>query len=153
MKIRVSLILLPLVFAAQASAQSDEQSVNVSVYHSGDDPVGRRLVYQFREQIRRSEGLNLNQEAIYIISFVTLASDGQDELAGTTYSMTLTIRLPDSMWGPATTERFIHSVVGFCGSQRVAETAQNVVAIVDGEINEFKQAMKVFLDSQREQPD
>jgi hypothetical protein len=95
------------------------------VIESADDTVGSRLVYAVKEKIRSSSSLEITfDKTIYRMQarFVTL--DGNDSGGrSTTYSMVLTFAKGDEGL-----PLYLDQITGVCGSSRVQECADGLVA-------------------------
>lgn len=102
----------------------------VYVSATADDSVGSRLAYAVREAIRRSAGLrytNNRDEAAMAISIVTMNPDKNHRGENRTiYSLVLTVELSD-----IDIAALVSHSVGVCGSARVEECADEIVAEAD----------------------
>ena len=103
--------------------------MNIAVEDSAKDMVGSRLVFSIRERIRQSAGFKLvSGGALFKASIVTLDPNESSATAGysTVYSVVFTA------WQPQTdTWIYLSNYVGTCGSLRVAECADGIVADAD----------------------
>ena len=116
-----------LILSNRATAQTNQIAIIVSA--TSDDIVGQRLVYKVKEELRRSTGLRLaeaNENSGLYLRLVTLDSDTNAPGVSTTYSAVWVLESPDFIW-----PYFLHATAGYCGTSRVDETAQSLVAITD----------------------
>ena len=103
----------------------------VFIESAAQDTVGSRLAYAIREKVRQSSGFALvttTDGALFRIGLVTLDPNANASTAGysTIYSVVLTA------WRPQTkTWTYINKFVGNCGSARVNECAESVMAEAD----------------------
>lgn len=119
-------ILLTLALAATAPAYG---KATVYVSATTRDSVGGQLVYEVREQIRRSSGMDLassNVNAGYVLHLVTIKIDN----VSTAFSLLLT--RPGHV---------LSHVVGTCGTLNLRNCASNVVADTDQEITNYVDAL------------
>lgn len=117
----------PLVAAATAlmchAAQAQMQMV---VEATAKDVIGSRLAFAVKERVRTSAGFKLvgtRKDALFRMSLVTL-----DDKGGyfTVYSAVF------SAWQPQTgTWTYLDNLVGTCGTSRIAECADSLVASAD----------------------
>jgi hypothetical protein len=123
-----------------ASATTFAQ-MRVIVEDTAPDTVGSRLVFAVKERIRSSAGFKLvtaRTEALFRMSIVTL-----DDKTGysTVYSVVF------SAWQPQTnTWTYLNNIVGTCGSTRIAECADGLVADADKTSEGPKEFYKTFFD-------
>jgi hypothetical protein len=100
--------------------------VKLDVY--GDDTAGQRLVYWIKEGLRRSSRFKLveQQSFGFELSIVTLEIDKDNPGGSTVYSVS---------WVWNNSEQpypfFLTSEVGLCGSKRIQECAEGLVASTD----------------------
>ncbi|MEK8049216.1 hypothetical protein AACH10_03095 [Ideonella sp. DXS22W] len=100
--------------------------MNVIVEDTANEAVGGRLAFAVKERIRSSSGFKLvtaRGDAVYRISLVTL-----DDKSGysTVYSVVF------AAWQPQTnTWTYLNNIVGTCGSNRIVECADGLVADAD----------------------
>lgn len=113
----VALLLLGGVAHAQ---------MQIFVEATTKETVGSRLAFAVKERIRTSAGFKLvsqREDALFRMSMVTL-----DDKNGysTVYSVVF------SAWQPQTgTWTYLDNIVGTCGSSRIAECAEGLVADAD----------------------
>jgi hypothetical protein len=125
MKLGLRSIGLIVGFLA-CSASSTHAQMNVVVEATTKEQVGGRLAFALKERIRASSGYKLVgtlEDALFRLSLVTL-----DDKSGysTTYSIVF------SAWQPQTgTWTYLHNIVGTCGTSRLSECADGLVADAD----------------------
>lgn len=147
------LVVLGLGTHAVARAQSTPK-LSVSVSHSGEDSVGERLAFHIREAIRASNAYELvtGPSALFRISLVTLNPDRESSGNRTAASYVVSMRNTNPFreqhpetWYPI----FMTSGVVTSGSARVKETAEELLATLDSEVEEYRsEAQKRDLSSQ-----
>jgi len=120
-------ILIPQASMAQGK-------IAVEVDHTGQDIVGSRLAYQVKEGIRRSGGLRLTSidEPRLIIYLVTMDEFNDTPGTATIFSYALVSKGTE---GP---RYFITSGVEKCGTQRINESAEGLVADIDKEADDMR---------------
>ena len=118
---RTLLLLLSLLYSSSALAQ-----MSVQVLSTADDPVGARLVYALKEQIRQSSSLKLSldpDEMGLQANIVTLEQNPRQPGNSTVYSLVITWHNPQIPF-----PYLINQYTGYCGSDRVRSCAENLVA-------------------------
>lgn len=117
--------LLIFVFAMGIASATYAQ-LAVVVEDTAREPVGGRLVYAVKERLRISSGLKLvanANDALFRFAIVTL-----DDKSGysTVYSVVF------AAWQPQSgTWTYLTNIVGTCGSSRLSECADGLVADAD----------------------
>lgn len=116
------LIILILIFSILLA---EDFIMPVMVDYSGDDSVGGRLVYEFKEEIKKSESMRLSliDEFGIRISIITMDSNKSDTGYSTVYSIVWLWNTPGDPF-----PFYLTSSVGYCGSSRVSEVAKDLVA-------------------------
>lgn len=130
------LISIPLGSLAQ---------VPVQVIETSEDPVGQRLTYNIKEEIRESQGLTIAHDLqSQRMQFRIVTLDQNPSLPGnsTVYSAVIlwvnpNIALPV----------FLDQQVGYCGSIRVEECAESLVAVIS---KQSDQIIAIFSMLQRQ---
>lgn len=137
-------IVLALAFVT-ASAQDDK--VAVSVAHSGEDNIGKRLAFSLREAIRSSSGYKLvdQRDSGMTVKLITLDPERSAASSGnwTVASVTIVMRnfLPFERGNPQTWYPiYMTSVVMTIGGQRTDEQAKSILATLDDALEEFRAA-------------
>jgi len=143
--VRISVALGTVALVACVGAYAADSGMPVYVAGTADDAVGERLVYAVKETIRKSGGLSLQastQDAFLAVNMVTL--DPDDNGSRTVYSFVLTSADSDE-------SHFDYelSFVGVCGTDRVVQCAERIVASVDSVSERYK---KSVADALRNQP-
>lgn len=141
-----ALILLPAVFG-HAAAQQAPLKAAVYVQGTAEDPVGRTLVYEVREAVRRSSGLALadrDSDARFILRIVTIDADKSSSPGiSTVYSAVYTMRTLHE----TPVEMYLTNTVGSCGSSRVESCARRMTATLDEQAVEFRTLLRNVLDA------
>jgi len=122
-------LLLAGVIAYSSSALAQ---VNVYVDSTAPDSVGGRLSYRLKEGIRASAGMKLadtDAEALITARIVTLDPDANSAASSsrTIYSLVLTAKTMHE----TPVDMYLTSFVGLCGTKRVEECADGLVADTD----------------------
>lgn len=114
-----------------------QTKIAVEVEHSGNDPVGQRLVYKLKENIRSSGLLKLTtiNEPRFIISIITIDTETTNTYKGYScaYSLVWILCIKKDYWD----KKYIRHKVGICGSDRVNEVAERIVAQTDIIVSDF----------------
>ena len=125
----------PIVTAALVLTLSPTVTAQTPVYlgATAEDSVGSRLVYAMKEKIRRSAGITLvdrDQDGRIKVQIVTLDPDN-GEYAGrrTIYSVVWTAKT----FHDTPVDMFLTNSVGLCGTSRVQECADGLVADTDSQ--------------------
>jgi hypothetical protein len=121
--------------AAPAFAQ-----VAVLVSSTTKDPVGKRLDFALRDQLRSSKSFQLtyDADAAFIkIALVTLDPNENQSSAGseTIYSFNILLVDPDGGL-----DRYYTSMVGVCGSSRVQQCGQDLAQEIGVTIEDLRAA-------------
>jgi hypothetical protein len=115
-----------VIFPSAAVAQ-----LTVVVEATAQDTVGSRMAFALRERLRQSSAFKFvttSEEALFKLGFVTIDASANTSNAGysTVYSAVF------AAWQPQTgTWTFLSNFVGTCGSSRVNECADTLVAEAD----------------------
>lgn len=137
MKSGVVGVLLCLVVAASFA------QVPVFVASAAPDAVGSRLVYAIKEGIRRSASMQLvdrSQDGRFIVEFVSL--DPQRATANAGYQTVYSVVLVGLTFHSVPVPMYLTNFVGTCGSGRVPECADGVVASVDEQVSALRAIIK-----------
>lgn len=109
--------ILPFCFAKA-------QEIPVYVGFAGDDLVGQRLAYQFKDEIRKSGAFEIEyseEAAIFDVKMITLDPEEASDQTYTVYSLTFTLSNADGF------NYYLDSYVGTCGSDAVPRCAEKMV--------------------------
>jgi hypothetical protein len=124
-------VILGILLVAVSSIA--EAQMPVEVVSSGQDPVGQRLVYFFKDAIRRSSTftLSLEENLGFRVSIVTLDPEQRRTAEGywTVYSATWTWNNPEQPF-----PFYLQQVVGTCGSNRVRECADSLLVVTNDQL-------------------
>ena len=125
------LIVMPLILVtASILAQ-----VPVQVLETSEDSVGQRLTYNLKEQIRESRGLQIArdlQSQRMQFRIVTLDQNPSSPGNSTVYSA-VTLWANPNVALPV----FLDQQVGYCGSNRVDECAEALVASISKQADQI----------------
>jgi hypothetical protein len=125
------------------SAASFAQQMKVFLEDSSNDAVGGRLAFAIKERIRSSNGFSLastKADAFFGIHLVTLENKSNNM---TTYSIVFTA------WQPETgTWTYLNNIVGTCGSNRITDCADGLVADADKAAEEPKAYYRAYIKTQ-----
>jgi len=125
------LILLSLSWSPFASADGPpKEKIFVSVEGGGDDPVGKTLIYQLREGLRKSSAFELVMREEDSTMQIRIATMDPDKGKGnwTVYSVVWTGSLPAPGSG---LRHFLRQFLGGCGMHRVEDAAGQIIAETD----------------------
>ena len=139
-------ILLPAILG-HAAAQEAPVKAAVYVQATAEDAVGRTLVYEVREAVRRSSGLALADrelDARFILRIVTIDPDSSRSPGiSTVYSAVYTRRTLHE----TPVDMYLTNTVGTCGSSRVESCARRMTATLDEQAVEFRAMLRNVLDA------
>lgn len=146
---KISAFLFLILFSsAVANAQ-----VKVVVVSEASDPVGIRLVYSLKEGIRRSssmEYVDRIQDALIRVNVVTLDPDNTDAGGNRTiYSVVWTTQTFHDK--PVT--MYLTQKVGICGKNRVADSAETLVADTDKQASFVRGVILTILENEKKKND
>lgn len=132
------LCLLLFAAAAMANAQERKTYLPVHLYSQCDnDSVGQRLAYKVREGLRRSSSMKVADnysESLIMMSLVCLDPSTGDNGTISRYSYSITFLNNKGYYDYQLTHG-----VGNCGTLRVDECADRLVAGIDSEVGKLKQ--------------
>lgn len=137
------LVLTAILGVVCGSSFAQEGSSRVAVHmqqQCADDVVGQRLAFKIREGLNASSSMKAVDEygeALVEISLVCLRPDENANGSISRYSYQVTLINPKDHYDFALTHG-----VGSCGTQRVAECAEGIVATVDRTISELRARIK-----------
>jgi hypothetical protein len=100
----------------------------VEVEATGDDSVGRQLVFKIKEGIRSSSSMNMSfddAEARMQVHVVTLEQSSDSPGYSTVYSVVITWNNPEQPF-----PFYLNQYTGYCGLNRVQSCADGIVADV-----------------------
>jgi len=106
----------------------------VEVVSDAEDDVGERLVYQVKEQFKRSASFYYTGQSQDHVRLVINTMDrykGNIQMMGvsTVYAVIWLFALKDTV--TYTAPLYVDNTIGFCGSERVEEAAEGIVARTD----------------------
>jgi hypothetical protein len=131
---RVPLKLLGLMFLLSSNVYSFDMPIEVA--HTGDDTVGKKLVYFLKESIQASSSMHLytSDDSLRIqLSIVTLEDNPKNPGSSSVYSVTWLWNNEQTLW-----PYYLTSSVGYCGSDRVKSCAESLTA------GTYEEAEKIF---------
>ena len=135
-----------LVFAGPISMAQQSGRAAVYVQSTSEDSVGRTLVYEIREAVRRSSGFTLvasSADARFVLRIVTLNPDNDSTRSvSTVYSAVYTLNTLHE----TPVEMYLTSVVGTCGTSRVANCARSLTATLDEQATLFQRILRNAFD-------
>lgn len=141
--------LIFIAFAVMFSTNSFAQEGKVSIFvsHSGDDSVGRQLVFSVKEILRGSRAFQLSSQedsAMQIRVITVNPEDGNSStwaVASVVYTMTNF--LPYEKGNPQTWYAiYAGSQVLTVGMRRVDDQAKSIVAFLDSALEKYRQDAK-----------
>ena len=123
-----------LLLAPCSHAQEKDNRLPVIVSAQCErDPVGERLVYRAREELRASKRMREETEylrSIVQVQFVCLDPQRDDSGISSKYSYVITALNTDGDY-----DYFISSGVGQCGNSRISYCAEGIIAKVDNALD------------------
>jgi hypothetical protein len=140
-------LIVPVVLLLASHVHAQEP-ILVYVLHSGSDQVGGQLAYEVREAIRRSAGYQLGTQEKYLLSLNIVSLDidrGSGRSMGNWSAVAVTYCMYNyqpykagdpQTWLPIYLTTSVHTV----GQNRTEETAKNIMAMLDQEWEDVKQA-------------
>lgn len=133
-----------LATSMAATAQVPRMPVEVSA--TTPDMVGQRFVYFIKQDINSSStlSLTLNNDLRMQLLIVTLDQDPLRPGNSTAYSVVLTWMNPKQPF-----PFYLDQYVGYCGSSRVRECAQDIVANTSNEAEQILRLFKAAADQQQ----
>lgn len=143
------LLLVLLFIFASSIAIAQDNKVKISLYHSGEDIIGKRLAFSIREVIRSSSGYRLvpTNEAGMEIRLTSLDPDTTNQKTGNwtvaAVAIVMTNFFPYEKGNPQTWYPiYMTSVLMTVGTQRVEEQAKSILATVDEELEKYRTAAR-----------
>lgn len=137
MKKFLFILILCLIFTPKP-LHAETNKCPILIIDDSTDTVGQRLVYKFKEAIRRSSTMTITldkKSAALEIQFSTLDRLPDTPGLSTIYSVTWILILGDK------TRTFYDSTLGYCGASRLDEDAENFVAKTDAIVDEIATAV------------
>jgi hypothetical protein len=126
---RVPAIVILFMLAVQ-SAGAQTTPISIILESTGEDRVGKDLVYAVREEIRKSAGYKLvdsSADAALMIMLVSLDVEDQESQKGVRTAAAIVVT-----GAPATANRYLDSYVVVVGRDRTATIARSILASIDG---------------------
>jgi hypothetical protein len=131
---KVFIALLMLMLSAVACAQ-----MPVEINSTSNDTAGQRLVFSVKEGVRRSSSLVLEldqNKARMQVNIVTLDQDPRNPGYSTVYSVVILFKNPAQPF-----PFYLTQYVGYCGSSRVRECGDSLVANISEQADEILRAV------------
>ena len=119
---KYALLLLPLILFSRVALAA----MPVEVVATASDSVGSQLVYQIKEDLRKSSSLQLtfsDTELRLQAQIVTLEQYPNSPGASTVYSVVLTLMVPNQ-----SLPFYLTQYTGYCGASAVNSCADTVVS-------------------------
>jgi hypothetical protein len=133
-------LLLRLAVILLASTSSAWAEMLVEINSTSNDTVGQRLVYYLKEGIRSSSSLGISfdqKQARLQVNVVTLDQDTRIPGYSTVYSVVILWNNPEKPF-----PFYLNQLVGYCGSGRVRECADGLVANVSEQADNIIRLLK-----------
>lgn len=134
------LVLLILVLFDAPWAYGADKFPVWTKHNCEEDNVGQRLVFGIREQVRSSASLFLTdsyEESLLQLSLVCLDPDSDAVGNLSRYSYSITAKNPNGVY-----DFSLSHGVGTCGSARIPECANSLLASIDQALSDLKEAMR-----------
>jgi hypothetical protein len=138
MKHSVVALLAFFLYAAPVVGQ-ESGPTDVSVESYADDMVGRSLVYEIKEEFRKSSGFNLSnsKEGTIKVVISTMPRHRDDPNISTLYSVTWTLSV-EGVGLPY----YLDGTLGYCGRDVVESSARSIVASTDDLVSYLAEAFR-----------
>jgi hypothetical protein len=136
-------VLIPCLCAAQTVKRP------VQFFHTGTDSVGQRLEYSIKELIRQSQGLRLDtsgEGTTMVVILQTKVRDDKDPSVASIFHVTHCMQIP------GTGLLYRNGALGQSGTNRIKESAEDVVASIDAEWQSFLQEVRSTPSSKKKTP-
>ena len=138
-----------MLVLASSIAFAQDSKIGVSISHSGEDSIGKRLAFSLREAVRSSSGYQLvsPEESGLEVRLVTLDPERSPQASGnwTVASVTIVMAnfLPYEKGNPQTWYPiYMTSVVMTVGGQRTEEKAKSILATLDDALEKYRSAAR-----------
>jgi len=147
-KNHISLVALSSFLALLMCATASTAQAQTAVYiqSTAPDVVGRQLVFELREAVRRSTALSLaerEQDARIYARIVTLDPDNSGRGNSTVYSAVITMQT----FHETPVEMYLTNYVGSCGRLSVESCARSLLSGIDEEATNIRAMIRTMLDS------
>lgn len=141
MRLLISAAALLVSSIAVGAEETKSSKIAVHLYQQcADDSVGQRLAFKIKEGLNASTSMRSvdgYDDAAMHLSLVCLSPDIQDRGTFSRYSYQITITNYQGFYDFALTHG-----VGTCGTQRVTECAEGIVATIDSTIADLRSKIK-----------
>lgn len=147
----ISKMAVAVISACLLSTIGISASAQTAIYLHATvpDQVGRQLVFELREALRRSAGFTLAerpQDARIYTRIVTIdPNDGSSAGYSTVYSAVITFQT----FHDTPIEMYLTNYVGTCGRSRVASCAQSLLSGIDEQAASIRAMIRDVLDNKR----
>ena|SRR5690606_5164319 len=146
-KNHISLVALSSFLALLMCATGSTAQAQTAVYiqSTAPDVVGRQLVFELREAVRRSAALSLaerEQDARIYARIVTLDPDNSGRGNSTVYSAVITMQT----FHETPVEMYLTNYVGSCGRLSVESCARSLLSGIDEEATNIRAMIRTMLD-------
>jgi hypothetical protein len=132
-----------LILFNAITVHAQQGATDIEIVSNAPDIVGQRLVYEIKEQFRKSTGFNLVDPigSRWQLVIITLDQDTSKPNQGTVYSIVWNMVLED-LCGPSPTALYGESTVGYCGTYVVESSAQAIVARTDNLVSSVRNMIR-----------
>lgn len=137
---RSSIFLVSVLLVSPVTAPAQTKAVPVELVGQSADSVGQRLVYHVREGLRRSAAFRLTdmKEARWKIIITTMPRVKETPELATIYAVIWTLAIPAAD-GSEIPPYYVHSDIGYTGTDVLQQAADGIVASSDRLISEMRQ--------------
>ena len=138
----IATFIFLILFSAEL-IHAQQGTSYIEIVSNAPDIVGQRLVYELKEQIRKSSAFTLVDPigSRWQIVITSIASDPNFPNAGTTYAVVWNMVVED-FCGPTPSILYGDSTVGYCGTQVIASAAQTILARTDNLIASVRNSIR-----------
>ena len=135
--------LASILLVSKDTSAAEDEKVNVSLSHIGEDSIGKQFAFAIREAIRGSNGFRLTQpdDSGLQIRLITIDPEekGQSNWTVATSVITMTNFLPLDRTKPQTWYPiYMTASVLTVGQSRTNEQARSVIATLDGQLDRYR---------------
>ena len=112
----------------------------VEVQSNCNDSIGQRLVYEFKELVRKSNSMKLTTENESRIQVIIQSMDSDDKRPNIYSIYTVIWNIVPKNGVP----HYFNSVMGYCGSLVISDVASRLIAQTDEKIDFTKKIIPIF---------
>ena len=136
-------IFLTALLLISAPAFAEQPKMPVEIVATADDQVGKRLIYFVKEGIQSSSMLSLSINPDFGLKVMAITLDQSQISPGnsTVYSFVITMTVRDQP-----VPYYLNQYVGYCGTAKVQECAQGLVANIAEDSDQVLRLLKAAFE-------